>query len=136
MCVSIYMYIYVCVVYMCVCVYICMFVCMCLYIYVYVYLCARARASVCIYICIYASIYLHVYIYIYKLGIKWYSSFVGSLEGYKHDYCFPISCFCIIIIKLASCSFLFFLFPPAKCHVFIGYLTFAIGRFKWSVLAN
>ncbi|KAL4202131.1 hypothetical protein AMTRI_Chr02g219540 [Amborella trichopoda] len=29
------------------------------------------------------------------MGIKWYSSFVGSLEDYNHDYCLPIGCFCI-----------------------------------------
>uniref|UniRef100_A0A8S0WST9 Photosystem II reaction center protein Z n=1 Tax=Spirodela intermedia TaxID=51605 RepID=A0A8S0WST9_SPIIN len=31
-----------------------------------------------------------------KQGIKWYSLFVGSLEDYKHDYCFPIGCFALI----------------------------------------
>ncbi|KAL4203081.1 hypothetical protein AMTRI_Chr02g224440 [Amborella trichopoda] len=30
------------------------------------------------------------------MGIKWYSSFVGSLEDYNHHYCFPIGCFALI----------------------------------------
>ncbi|KAL4194770.1 hypothetical protein AMTRI_Chr05g70130 [Amborella trichopoda] len=30
-------------------------------------------------------------------GIKWYSSFVGSLEDYNHAYCFPIGCFALIV---------------------------------------